>query len=220
MILDTLAKVMAGFDENSSKDAGQFINNAEHIARELNALVIVVHHEGKNTGMGMRGSSAFLGAVETVLKVVKRGDYVWVNIEKQRDGSNELGFSFQLKSVEFGKDNDGSTVTTCVLDNMSMLQRSDTKSLNNKKAKNEIKFFSKLDQCLDNHGKEIELLDGAKVLAVDKCIAAEQFESSGHDVKRESSKRAFNRCLNAAISQYKVGSVKIDSNEMIWLIGK
>ena len=64
-------------------------------------------------------------------KVTKRGDYIWVNIEKQRDGSDELGFSFQLKSVEVGKDQDGTSVTTCVLDNMTKLQRSDSKSLNN-----------------------------------------------------------------------------------------
>ena len=220
VILDTLARVMAGFDENSTKDAGQFIKNAEHIARELNALVIVVHHAGKNSEKGMRGSSALLGAVDTVLKVTKREDYVWVNIEKQRDGSDELGFSFQLKTVESGKDQDGSSVTTCVLNNISSLQRSDSKSMNTKKTKNEAKFFDALDKCLISLGKEIELLDGAKVLAVDKSIAAEQFASFGQDLKKESSKRAFIRRLNAAISQHQVGIVNIDSNEMIWLLKK
>lgn len=221
VVLDTLARVMTGLDENSSRDAGIFINNAEHLAKELNALVIVVHHSGKNVDNGMRGSSALLGAVDTVLKIAKRGDYIWLNIEKQRDGSDNMGFSFQLKTVDVGTEQDGENVTTCVLDKITTLQRSDAKSLNSKKQTlNDRKFNTSLDQCLKSHGREVPLQDEKTATAVERSTLADHFVSTGTDTDKSSRKRAFTRGLKAAIDRQVVGSAMIDGVDMIWRVEK
>ena len=221
VFLDTLARVTTGLDENSTRDAGIFITNAERLAHELNALVIVVHHSGKIVENGMRGSSALLGAANTVLKIAKRVDYSWVNIEKQRDGSDELGFSFQLKTVDVGTDQDGENVTTCVLDKITTLQRSDAKSLNSKKQNlNDRKFNASLDQCLKSHGREIPLQDGTITMAVERRTLADQFVSTESDAQKPSRKRAFARGLKAAIDRQEVGSSKIDGVDMIWRLEK
>jgi len=221
VVLDTLARVMTGQDENSTRDAGIFINNAERLAHELNALVIVVHHSGKNVDYGMRGSSALLGAANTVLKIAERGDYSWLNIEKQRDGSDNLGFSFQLKAVDVGTDQDGDNVTTCVLDKITTLQRSDAKSLSSKKqTHNDRKFTASLDQCLKSHGRQITLSDNKTVNAVDRSDVVENFELSMANLKKQSRKKAFARCLDAAIDRQLVGSAIIDGVDMIWRLEK
>ena len=221
VVMDTLARVMTGLDENSTRDAGIFINNAERLAHELNALVIVVHHSGKNVDNGMRGSSALLGAVDTVLKVAKRDDYIWLNIEKQRDGSDNMGFSFQLKPVDVGTDQDGESVTTCVLDKITTLQRSDAKSLNSKKQTlNDRKFTVSLDQCLKSHGREVPLHDDTTTMAVERRTLEGHFVSTESDAQKPSRKRAFARCLDAAIDRRVVGSAMIDGVDMIWRLEK
>jgi hypothetical protein len=221
VVLDPLARVMTGLDENSTRDAGIFINNAERLAHELNALVIVVHHSGKNVDNGMRGSSALLGAVDTVLKVDKRHDYIWLNIEKQRDGSDNLGFSFQLKTVDVGTDQDGESVTTCVLDKITALQRSDAKSLSSKKQTlNDRKFTASLDQCLKSHGREVPSHDDTTTMAVERRTLEGHFVSTESDAQKPSRKRAFARCLEAAIDRLVVGSAMIDGVEMIWRLEK
>ncbi len=221
VILDTLARVMTGLDENSTKDAGIFITNAERLAHELNALVIVVHHSGKNVDNGMRGSSALLGAANTVLKIAERGDYTWLNIEKQRDGSDNLGFSFQRKTVEVGTDQDGENVTTCVLDKITALQRSDAKALSSKKqTPNDRKFNSSLDQCLKSHNREVPLQDDTTAMAVEHRTLEEHFVSAEGGTQTASRKKAFSRCLEAAINRQVVNSAMINGIKMIWRVEK
>ena len=53
-----------------------------------------VHHSGKNSYKGMRGSSYLLGTVDTAIQVENINDFLLVQIEKQKDG---IEGTFQLK---------------------------------------------------------------------------------------------------------------------------
>jgi predicted transcriptional regulator len=53
-----------------------------------------VHHSGKNSYKGMRGSSYLLGTVDTAIQVDNIDNTLMVQIEKQKDG---IEGSFQLK---------------------------------------------------------------------------------------------------------------------------
>lgn len=67
--IDTVARAMSGLDENSAKDMNFLVSAAEHLQREFECTVLLVHHTGKDEGRGPRGSNALLGGVETVLGV-------------------------------------------------------------------------------------------------------------------------------------------------------
>lgn len=216
VIIDTLARVTAGYDENSSKDVGTFVKNAEFLAREMKALVIVVHHSGKNEDSGMRGSSALLGAADAVCKVSIRKDYTWFQIEKQRDGANNLGFSFKLKPVDVGKDFEGEIITTCVLDDISNLQQSDGTSRREKKSKSYIECMNSFQACIRLHRKEIITPEGANVNALDK----EQFysfyslKSSGE--KRDTIRKRLDRFLEKAEEYKEITSSVVDGMNILW----
>lgn len=116
IFLDTLARVMPGADENSAGDMGMTIGHADAIKTATGATVVIVHHSGKSQGAGMRGSSALLGAVDTVVAVEKQanGDRV-ATIEAQRDGADGDVFNFRLDPVVIGQDDEGEEITSAVV---------------------------------------------------------------------------------------------------------
>lgn len=220
IILDTLARVAVGLDENSSKDAGIFIKNADRLARELNALVIVVHHTGKSKEGGMRGSSAFFAAADTVLKIKNSNTYRWAELEKQRDGSDKQGFSFNLESIEIGKDQDGRVVTSCVLNKISDLQKSDAKAIAAKKeSRNYQQLMQSLKRCLHQQGINVTLENGSVLKAIESDHVYANYKQAFPKNKDDSNKKGFSRSLALGINQQAVGSEMIEGVQMIWLLG-
>jgi len=73
VVLDVLARMTLGLDENSSKDMGAVMEALDVIRDATNGgLVVVVHHTGKDPAKGARGSSAFLGALDA--QIALEGD--------------------------------------------------------------------------------------------------------------------------------------------------
>jgi RecA-family ATPase len=219
IILDTLARVIPGRDENSSKDAGLFVSAVEKLSRALNALIIVVHHSGKNADAGLRGSSAFVGAADTIISIKNYSDYHWVQIEKQREGASEYGFSFKLKQVEIGTDND-EAVTTCVISDVTCLQPSNEAFINNKKQQRSTKYGSKFNQLfnetveLDN--RDFVLEDGTRVKGVLKSVLIEKFQDSYPNNKRESNIKAFSRCIQTSQEKGCLNVTSVDVRDLIY----
>jgi len=113
VILDTLARCMGAGDENSARDMGSFIANCDIIRANLACTVLIVHHSGKATGAGMRGSSALWGAVDTVARVTKNATGHSVAVEKQKDGEIQK-IEFALQVVDVGM-HDGKPITSCAV---------------------------------------------------------------------------------------------------------
>ena len=100
IILDTLATVTPGVEENSSKELGLAIDRAKYIRRETGATVLIIHHAGKD-GRDLRGSTSLRGAVDTVLKVEQDSEgLVTMTVDKQRDGEKGLSLFWKLERVE------------------------------------------------------------------------------------------------------------------------
>ena len=81
---DTLARCMTGGDENSTRDMGVLIANADLVRESTGATVLLVHHTNKGGDME-RGSSALRGACDTMLQVVGDRDELVLRCEKQKD---------------------------------------------------------------------------------------------------------------------------------------
>lgn len=86
LVIDTVARCAVGFDENSSKDMGIFVDAMDRLKVAMNGgTVLGVHHTGKDRKT-IRGSSALEDGVDTVY--LSEGDAGLVKLEriKRKDG--------------------------------------------------------------------------------------------------------------------------------------
>jgi hypothetical protein len=70
VVVDTVARSLAGGDENSARDVGEFIAAIDGLRRDGAALA--VHHSGHN-GDRERGSSALRGAADLLARIERDG---------------------------------------------------------------------------------------------------------------------------------------------------
>lgn len=85
VVIDTMARAMTGFDENSARDIGVFVANAELVAKAIDGLVLPVHHTGKDITKGMRGNSAAFGGADVVIECTRVGQEVTLRCPKLKD---------------------------------------------------------------------------------------------------------------------------------------
>jgi len=87
VVVDTLARCSLGADENSARDAGRLVDSLDLVRRSTGACVVAVHHTGKDTTAGARGSSALRAAVDTELELTAADDLHTLRVTKQKDGA-------------------------------------------------------------------------------------------------------------------------------------
>jgi len=99
VFVDTLSRASIGLDENSSTEMGMFLASFEKIKYIFKCAILFIHHSGKSSNKGLRGSSAILATIETCIKVNRKSDkYIILEVEKQKDG-RELSLRFELISA-------------------------------------------------------------------------------------------------------------------------
>jgi hypothetical protein len=123
LLIDTVADVLAGGDENKPDVMGTFLRNV----RRLQALTAhaetgpphahLVHHPGKDASKGDRGHYSARAAMDTRWEVIKPATEIegLFRILKQRDGMAGEEFGFRLEVVDLGADIDDDSVTSCVV---------------------------------------------------------------------------------------------------------
>ncbi|MCZ4262865.1 AAA family ATPase [Limimaricola sp. G21655-S1] len=113
IVFDTLARSIGTADENCAGAMTGIADTAGHIARQLDAHVMLVHHTGKDAKQGGRGSSALRGAVDTEISLwPTTGTVVRVAHEKQRTMRKGEARFFETQSFVLGQDEDGDDRTT------------------------------------------------------------------------------------------------------------
>lgn len=115
VFIDTLAQVTAGSNENSGEEMGRVISHAQAIRRVTGAMVVFIHHSGKDSSRGARGWSGLRGAADVELEVVRVDSARAVTITKMKDGMDGVSFGFALKPVSIGIDEDGDLIESCVV---------------------------------------------------------------------------------------------------------
>jgi hypothetical protein len=98
IVIDTLAKAMAGLNENDAKDAGMFIEGIETLRDEFGSTILVIHHTGKDIERGARGSSAFFNGFDATLESHRPDRSLAVSLEvtKMKDADErEEPFAFE-----------------------------------------------------------------------------------------------------------------------------
>ena len=116
IVVDTLARAMAGGDENDGRDMGAFVAACDRLRHETGATVLMVHHSGKDTAKGARGHSSLRAALDTELEVSGDVNPRQLAVRKQRDLPNGAAWAFDLEPVEIGTDAEtGEPITACVV---------------------------------------------------------------------------------------------------------
>jgi hypothetical protein len=100
IVLDTLSRVMAGGDENSSVDMGALVKHFDALRAATDAHLMVIHHTGKDKAKGARGHSLLRAATDTEIEVTEGV----VSVTKQRDLEKDWQTGFRLESVVLGVD--------------------------------------------------------------------------------------------------------------------
>lgn len=103
IVVDTLARVMVGHDENSTQDMGMLIATADRLRQATGVTVVLVHHNNKLGGI--RGNTSLTGAVHTIIDFSREPNsrHVMVKCGKQKDGDHFQTMALESRIIELGE---------------------------------------------------------------------------------------------------------------------
>lgn len=115
IVFDTLARSMAGGDENATKDANLVTDSLGRIKAAFDCCVLCVHHTGKDVGRGLRGSSAIFANADTVILVngkegeakIEPGETIKLVSEKPKDSEPFQDIILTAEVAKYPVDDDG-----------------------------------------------------------------------------------------------------------------
>ena len=204
VVVDTVAQTTPGGNENAGEDMGRFLAHCRLIHERTGALVLAVHHAGKDTSKGARGWSGIRAAADVEIEIVRNGPDREARMTKLKDGDDAGIYPFKLEPVELGADADGEVVTSC------RVVQVDAVAAKSKKRKRPVRnqaivLAAALEVCdLAGSATADDVLDEAV------RRMAPSVDSKGQDRRRDAAKDALNG-LAAAGEWLKVydGTVKI-----------
>lgn len=208
LVVDTLAQVTAGLNENSGEDMGRVIAHCKTLHAVTGATVVLVHHSGKDASRGARGWSGIKGALDAELEVTRSDNDRCVTISKMKDGTGEgTQYGFRLLDVPLGMDEDGEVYGSCVLEYCDRVMV-DRKA--GPKGKVEIAV----------HKVVLDLLEGEEVPTVDAVVSEYANRTphdalAGRDLRRQHAMRALRGLIDKgvfAVDGVRVGLAEGDNS--------
>jgi hypothetical protein len=109
--IDTVSRVLAGGDENSSKDVGALIGTLTRIQETIGAHISLSHHVPHDQ-QRMRGHGALLAACDATVHIENAGGFRTARIDKTNDGAEDEMLAFTFFSVELYRDPETGQITT------------------------------------------------------------------------------------------------------------
>lgn len=143
IIVDTLAQVTAGADENSGKDMSIALKHCDELRRLTGAASGLIHHAGKDLSRGARGWSGIKAVLDAEFCISKKEDGThnfWV--DKMKDGPDGFGYDFELASIIYGEDTDGDPLSSCVVNYVGKANSKISRPALRSQNKNEILVYT------------------------------------------------------------------------------
>lgn len=186
IVYDTLARGTTGADENSAKDMGLAISNCRLLHDVTGAMIVLVHHSGKDPSKGARGSNAILGAVDVEIEISRLDNNRTATVSKLKDGEDGAQFGFVLKTIPIGMDEDGDVVSSCVVEHGDVVQRQPRE-----------KKMGPWEECVWKASLSLQDVDGPPSVAAVIDTAAESMPFDEHSGKRDQRRYQANRALES-----------------------
>jgi hypothetical protein len=115
IVLDTLNRSIRG-SESRDEDMTAYIAAADRLRERFKCAVIIIHHCGVD-GNRPRGHTSLTGAADAQIAVKRNSaGQILATLEWMKDGPEGDEIASRLKVVELGKDENGETVTSCVIE--------------------------------------------------------------------------------------------------------
>jgi hypothetical protein len=115
VVVDTVAAAMPGGNENSGEDLGKLIDYCKLIHRETGALVILIHHAGKDAAKGARGWSGLKAAADVEIEVTRKNEERRLRVSKLKDEADGDTVRFKLDRVVLGVNEFDEEESSCVI---------------------------------------------------------------------------------------------------------
>lgn len=196
VVIDTLARAMGSGNENSPDDMGSFIQLCDLIREKTKAHIMVIHHSGKDQTKGARGHSSLKAAIDTEIQVSQEDGIISAKVVKQRDGKTGDQFCFRLEVIDVGIDEDGDSLTSCVLLPTEAQQKKKKKSISPQARR----ALDILRNCLIDKGEvrhiraDMPKVYCVKILEYREYLRREKISSSD---KPDSENKAITRSIDA-----------------------
>ena len=193
IFVDTWARALAGGDENSAKDVGEAVTLCAKLNRATGATVILIHHSGKDSTKGARGSTALLGACDAEIEVSRCEDDREAQVTKLKNSADGARYAFKLRVVPVGVDDDGEVVSSCVLEHVETQAKVDRKAREPKGVNEKLVLRALDDISIGGPVATVEVIDTAV-----NHIAFDAGEGK-RDKRREHVLRAMNALVERRI---------------------
>lgn len=208
VVIDTLAQVSPGANENTSEDMGRVLANLKLLHEAIGAMNLVVHHAGKDLSKGSRGWSGLKAAADVQIEVLRHDDGAReISVEKMKDGEDGLRWGFRLEVVDLGIDMDGDVLTSCVVVDAELPTPANDDDRKGVKRRGRV----------ENHILEVMTLfgDQSVVSAIDLIEKAVEALPSPEAGKRDTRRQSVTRAINT-LSREKDGPLKIEGGQVIF----
>lgn len=196
VVVDTFAQATPGANENAAEDMGKALSHCKGIHRALGALVVLVHHAGKDTSRGARGWSGLKAAADAEIEVQRLPAGRLIRTSKQKDGEDGLQWGFDLSATPIGMDADGDVVTSCVVVETAVPAIQSTRA-GRKLGKWEQHVVDAINEMAVAQNSGIETS-----AVIDLAIEREPKPEHGRDTRRQHASRALKRLCDEADSPY------------------
>ncbi|KAE9627827.1 AAA family ATPase [Parasedimentitalea maritima] len=213
VVFDTLARAMAGGDENTGPDIALVMRHVDAIRTHTGAHVMLVHHTGKDLERGARGHSSLRAAIDTEIQVKVENGGKCIKATKQRDMETGGQLGFELVSVEIGEDEDGDMKTSCYVE---FIDASAYSGKAKPSGKNQIAVFAELKAYLTKHGKMLSPTVDEKVSEV-MAVTREDFVPYAQERRKGSTEKAKRRAVKEALEKLEENNLVTTDGINIWL---
>lgn len=185
VVLDTLARVMVGGDENATRDMATFVANCDRIRQETGAAVLVVHHCGWG-GERLKGSINLLGAADMVWRVTAEVDGTKrAEVETNKEGPAGAVMTFRLPSRDLGMDPRGKVQRTCIVEEAGFREADDdqpgeaAQGAKPKLSPLETAWSKAVTRLFANHPERVREVSPVQGMPLQRCISRTQLREWG-----------------------------------------
>jgi hypothetical protein len=222
IVLDTLAQMLCGADENGAGMTA-FVRNAQALSHRFGCFILAVHHIGYAAEQRLRGHSSLPAAADLIIRAERLPDApaTTLAVEKAKDSPLNVTMTVNMRRIVLDTV-DGDDISTLVIDSISdgVIPR-DERRANGRKAP-KLPTAAKvalhaLKTAVKDHGSEPpaseHIPDGTKVVALERWREAAIRAgvcASGDD---ESKRRAFSRAFDKLRGDDRIGVC----DDLVWL---
>lgn len=199
VMIDTMLAAFGMEDEGASAEAQRTCGHMRELGEYIGAVVVPVHHVGKDGAQGMRGSSAFYAAADYVVICGGTHDHEtgktenrYLAIDKSRNDSTGPISNVELQIINLGLNQYGDVRTTCLY--APSAGEVNPKKVNQTHGLHETHFHKAFDMVLERDGPS----EG-----IDEAVLRLQFMMLSHAGTDAAKRQAWTRTKAKIINEGK-----------------